>query len=192
IKRKIGDMFDVETKIQNDLRSQLSLSKPEKSEHKTNYEHLHNSNLQVRVVQICKSLGDKNFRVLKDYIVRCKNTIKKVCKPCINQISTATKPYIDKARETLAPYRQEALITHGKFLESTTKYHHQARTLYKDGKSLDLYNESRTQRRIYNTKPVVHISFASLPGMWESTPVNGFSKVSAMVGSRLGWIYCWS
>ncbi|XP_043718656.1 bifunctional aspartate aminotransferase and glutamate/aspartate-prephenate aminotransferase isoform X2 [Telopea speciosissima] len=37
--------------------------------------------------------------------------------------------------------------------------------------------------------PATHISFASLPGMWERTlTVNGFSKAFAMTGWRLGYI----
>ncbi|KAG5241772.1 bifunctional aspartate aminotransferase and glutamate/aspartate-prephenate [Salix suchowensis] len=37
--------------------------------------------------------------------------------------------------------------------------------------------------------PATHVSFASLPGMWERTlTVNGFSKAFAMTGWRLGYI----
>ncbi|KAF9600751.1 hypothetical protein IFM89_012195 [Coptis chinensis] len=37
--------------------------------------------------------------------------------------------------------------------------------------------------------PATHISFASLPGMWERTlTVNGFSKAFAMTGWRLGYL----
>ncbi|KAJ6908084.1 bifunctional aspartate aminotransferase and glutamate/aspartate-prephenate aminotransferase-like [Populus alba x Populus x berolinensis] len=37
--------------------------------------------------------------------------------------------------------------------------------------------------------PATHISFASLPGMWERTlTVNGFSKAFAMTGWRLGYV----
>ncbi|KAG1328046.1 putative Bifunctional aspartate aminotransferase and glutamate/aspartate-prephenate aminotransferase [Cocos nucifera] len=39
--------------------------------------------------------------------------------------------------------------------------------------------------------PAEHISFASLPGMWERTlTVNGFSKAFAMTGWRLGYLAC--
>jgi aspartate/glutamate/aspartate-prephenate aminotransferase len=37
--------------------------------------------------------------------------------------------------------------------------------------------------------PARHISFASLPGMWERTfTINGFSKAFAMTGWRLGYV----
>lgn len=37
--------------------------------------------------------------------------------------------------------------------------------------------------------PAVHVSFASLPGMFERTlTVNGFSKAYAMTGWRLGYL----
>ncbi|KAL9251058.1 hypothetical protein AKJ16_DCAP10704 [Drosera capensis] len=43
------------------------------------------------------------------------------------------------------------------------------------------------ERIIY--APATHTSFASLPGMWERTlTVNGFSKVFAMTGWRLGYL----
>ncbi|XP_035839082.1 uncharacterized protein LOC118486615 [Helianthus annuus] len=53
-------------------------------------------------------------------------TVKKVSKLYIDQISTVTKAHLDKARETVASYTKEAVIGCGKFLESATKYHHQA------------------------------------------------------------------
>jgi aspartate/methionine/tyrosine aminotransferase len=38
-------------------------------------------------------------------------------------------------------------------------------------------------------EPAVHVSFASLPGMFQRTlTVNGFSKAFAMTGWRLGYV----